>query len=64
MEDIVLVFIFVKQTCFNTCLSEHKRDLKPFNMAKLKEDEMNKKTALVKYCFKYEHRIDFVNFEI
>ena len=33
-------------------------------MVKLKEDDLNKKNALVKRCFKYEHRIDFVNFEI
>ena len=29
--------------CFNTRLSEHKHDLKPINMAKLKADELNKK---------------------
>ena len=29
--------------CFNTRLSEHKRDLKPIEMAKLKEDDSNKK---------------------
>ena len=33
-------------------------------MAKLKEDDLNKKTALVKHCFKYEHKINFVNFKI
>ena len=33
-------------------------------MAKLKEDEVNKKIALVKHCFKYKHRIDFANLEI
>ena len=50
--------------CFNTHLSEHKHDLKPINLAKLKEDNLNKKTALVKHCFNCEHRIDFGNFEI
>ena len=49
---------------FNTRLSEDKRDLKPINLAKLKEDDLNKKTALVKHCFNCEHRIDFGNFEI
>ena len=49
--------------CFNTRLSEHKRDLKLINLAKLKDD-LNKKTALVKHCFNCEHRIDFGNFEI
>ena len=50
--------------CFITRLSEHKHDLKLINMAKLKEDEMNKKTILIKHCFKYEQGIDFVNFQI
>ena len=50
--------------CFNTHLSEHKCDLKPINLAKLEEDDLNKKTALVKYCFRCEHRIDFGNFEM
>ena len=38
--------------------------MKPINLAKLKEDDLNKKTALVKHCFNCEHRIDFGNFEI
>ena len=50
--------------CFNTRLFEHKRDLKRINFAKLKEDDLNKKTALVKHCFICERRIDFGNFEI
>ena len=50
--------------CFDTHLSEDKCDLKPINLAKLKEDELNKKTALVKHCFKCDHRISFVNFKI
>ena len=33
-------------------------------MAKLKEDELYKNTALVKHCFKYIYRIDLVNFKI
>ena len=32
------------------------------NMSKLKADKLTKKTTLIKHC--YEHRIDFVNFEI
>ena len=41
---------------------EHKRDLKPINLAKLKEDDLNKKTALFKHCFNCEHRIAFWEF--
>ena len=33
-------------------------------MTKLKADELNKKATLIKHCFKYEHKINFVNFEI
>ena len=63
-KDCLGVYISETGRCFNTRLSEHKRDLKPINLAKLKKDDLNKKTALVKHCFKCEHRIDFVNFEI
>ena len=57
-------YIDETDSCFNTRSSKRKRDMKPINLAKLKEDDLNKKTALVKHCFKCEHRIDFVNFEI
>ena len=43
--------------CFNSRLSEHKRDIKPMNLAKLKEDGLNKKTELVKHCFKCEYTV-------
>ena len=58
--------VYVGETgkCFNTRLSKHKHDLKPINLAKLKEDDLNKKTALVKHYFNCEHGIDFGNFEI
>ena len=63
-KDCSGVYIGETGRCFNTRLFDHKRDLKPINLAKLKEDGLNKKTGLVKHCFKYEHRIDFVNFEM
>ena len=63
-KDCSCVYIGETDKCFNTRLSEHKRDLKPINLAKLKEVDLNKKTVLVKRCFKCEHRIDFGNFEI
>ena len=31
---------------FNIRLSEHRRDLKPINLAKLKEDDLNKKNCI------------------
>ena len=63
-KDCSGVYIGETGRYFNTRLFEHKRDLKPINLAKLKEDDLNKRTALVKHCFNCEHRIDFGNFEI
>ena len=63
-KDCSGIYIGETGRCFDTRSSEHKCDLKPINMGKLKEDNVNKKTALVEHCFKYEHKIDFVNFEI
>ena len=62
---ILRVFILVKRedALILACL-KYKRDLKPINLAKLKEDDLKKKTALVKHRFKCEHGIDFGNFEI
>ena len=57
-KDCSGVYIGETGRCFNTRLYEHKRDLKSINLAKMKEDNLNKKTALVKYCFKCKHRID------
>ena len=62
-KDCSGVYIGETGRCFDTRLSEHKRDVKSINLAKLKDD-CNKKIALVKHCFKCEHRIDFVHFEI
>ena len=63
-KDCSCVYVDETSRCFNTRLSEHKRDLKSINLAKLKKDDLNKKTSLVKHCFKCEHRIAFGNFEI
>ena len=42
-----------------TRLSQHKRDLKPANLAKVDDNNFNKKTALVKHVITEEHRVDW-----
>ena len=38
-KDCSSVYVGETGRCFNTRLSEYKRDLKPINLAKLKEDD-------------------------
>ena len=57
LVKILDVYIGETGSCFNTRLSKHKRDLKLINLANLKEDDLNKKLALVKHCFNCEHRL-------
>ena len=40
------VYVVETGRCFNTRLSEHRRDLKPINLAKLIEDDLNKKNCI------------------
>ena len=42
-KDCSSVYVGETGRCFNTRLSERQRDLKPINLAKLKEDDLNKK---------------------
>ena len=44
-KDCSGVYIGETGRCFNTRLSEHKRDLKPINLAKLKDD-LNEKNCV------------------
>ena len=39
MKGCSVVYIGETGRCFNICLSEHKRDVKPINLAKLKKDD-------------------------
>ena len=41
------------------CSANHKRDLKPANLAKVDDNNFNKKTALVKHVITKDHRVDW-----
>ena len=45
-KDCSCVYIGETNKCFNTCLSVHKHDLKPVNLANLKEDDLNNNKKL------------------
>ena len=49
---------------FKTRCSERKRDLNPRNLAKIDDNNINKKTALVKHVVNFQHNIDFDNSSI
>ena len=49
---------------FKTRCSEHKQDLNPRNLAKIDDNNTNKKTALVKHVVNFQDNIDFDNSSI
>ena len=63
-KDCGCVYIGETGRSFKTRLKEHKRDLKPSNLAKLTENDLRKKTALVKHSYIHEHRIDWTNCKV
>ena len=64
-KDCSGVYIGETSWYFYTRLSEHKHCIKPINLVTLKEDDLNKKTALVKNCNCIgKQSIDYVNFKI
>ena len=58
--------LYIGQTSrsFETKCSEHKRDLNQRNLAKIDDNNINKKTALVKHVVNFQHSIDFDNSSI
>ena len=53
--------IYVGETgrAYKTRSAEHKTDLKPANLAKVDDNNYNKKTAFVKHCITKDHRVDW-----
>ena len=58
------IYIGETSRSFKTRCSEHKRDLNPRNLAKIDDNNINKKTALVKHVVNFQHNIDFENSSI
>ena len=54
-----LIYIGETGRAYKTRLAEHKRDLKPANLAKVDDNNFNKKTALVKHVITKDHRVDW-----
>ena len=54
-------FIYIGEIgrAYKTRLAEHKRDLRPANLAKVDDNNFNKKTALVKHVITKDHRVDW-----
>ena len=40
-------------------MTEHKRDLRPANLAKVEDNNFDKKTAVVKHVITKDHRVDW-----
>ena len=58
-RDCTGIYIGETGRAYKTRLAEHKRDLKPTNLAKVDDNNFNKKTALVKHCITKGHRVDW-----
>ena len=57
-RDCTGIYIRENGRAYKTRLAEHKRDLKPANLAKVDDNNFNKKTALVKHVITKDHRVD------
>ena len=58
-RDCTGIYIGETGRANKTRLAEHKRDLKPTNLAKVDDNNFNKKTALVKRVITKDHRVDW-----
>ena len=58
-RDCTGIYIGETGRVYKTRLAEHKRDLKPANLAKIDDKNFNKKTALVNQDITKDHRVDW-----
>ena len=58
-QDCTGIYIGETGRAYKTRLAEHKRDLKPANLAKVNDNNLNKKTMLVKHVITKDHRVDW-----
>ena len=58
-RDCTDIYIGEIGWAYKTRLAEHKRDLRPENLAKVDDNNFNKKTALVKHVITKDHQIDW-----
>ena len=58
-RDCIGIYIGETERAYKTRLAENKRDLKPANLAKVDDNNFNKKTALVKHVITKDHRVDW-----
>ena len=58
-RDCTGIYVGETRRAYKTRLAEHKRDLKPANLAKVDDNNFNKNTALVKHVITNDHRVDW-----
>ena len=54
-----IIYIGETGRAYKTRLAEHKRNLRPANLAKVDDKNLNKKTTLVKHVITKDHRVDW-----
>ena len=64
IQDCSALYIGEAGRNFKTRCAEHKRDLYPRNLAKIDDNNINKKNALVKHIVKFDHKINWLGSSI
>ena len=63
-QDCSALYIGETGRNFKTRCAKHKRDLYPRNLAKIDDNNINRKTALVKHTVKFDHKINWLGSSI